>query len=103
MFEAFEFRVITASDGREGVEKFIQNAEAITAVLLDVTMPVMGGLEVLDRIRSIRPDVPVLFMSGYMREGQLCNLDRATDFLQKPFKIEDMQEKLRVLLSDAPQ
>ncbi|MCX6967804.1 MAG: ATP-binding protein [Verrucomicrobia bacterium] len=103
MLETFEFRVITASDGREGVEKFEQNAEAITAVLLDVTMPMMGGLEVLDRIRAIRPDVPVLFMSGYMREGQLHNLDRATDFLQKPFKIEDLQEKLRVLLSDAMQ
>ena len=102
MLETFEFRVITANDGREGVDKFTENAEAITAVLLDVTMPVMGGLEVLDRIRVIRPDVPVLFMSGYMREGQLYNLDSATDFLQKPFKIEDMQEKLRVLLSDAP-
>jgi len=63
-------------------------------------MPVMGGLEALDRIRVIRPDVPVLFMSGYMREGQLHNLDNATDFLQKPFKMEDLQEKLRLLLSD---
>ena len=102
MLETFEFRVITANDGREGVEKFTENAEAITAVLLDVTMPVMGGLEVLDRIRVIRPDVPVLFMSGYMREGQLHNLDSATDYLQKPFKIEDLQEKLRVFLSDTP-
>ena len=102
MLESFEFRVVTASDGREGVETFAANAEAITVVLLDVTMPVMGGLEVLDRVRMIRPDVPVLFMSGYMREGQLHNLDRATDFLQKPFTMEDLQEKLRLLLSDAP-
>ncbi len=100
MLETFEFRVITAKEGGEGVEKFTQNADAITAVLLDVTMPVMSGLEVLERIRAIRPDVPVLFMSGYMREGQLHTLDRATDYLQKPFKIEDLQEKLRVLLSD---
>ena len=57
--------------------------------------------EVTDRIRLIRPDVPVLFMSGYMREGELRNLDRATDFLQKPFKLEDLQEKLRLLLSVA--
>ena len=102
MLEAFEFRVVTAVDGRDGVEKFSENADAITIVLLDVTMPVMGGLEVLERIRSIRRDVPVLFMSGYMREGQLHNLDKATDFLQKPFKMEELQEKLRVLLSDSP-
>jgi len=100
MLESFEFRVITAADGREGVEKFAAHAGAITAVLLDVTMPLMGGMEVLERIRVIRPDVPVLFMSGYMREGQLRNLDRATDFLQKPFKIEELQEKLRLLLSE---
>lgn len=101
MLESFEFRVITANDGREGVEKFAANAEAITAVLLDVTMPQMSGLEVLDRIRVIRPDVPILFMSGYMREGELRNFDRATDFLQKPFKIEELQEKLRLLLSES--
>ncbi|MDD5350661.1 MAG: ATP-binding protein [Chthoniobacteraceae bacterium] len=100
MLESFEFRVITANDGREGVEQFDANAEAITAVLLDVTMPLMGGMEALERIRAIRPDVPVLFMSGYMREGELRNLDRATDFLQKPFKMEDLQEKLRLLLSE---
>jgi len=98
MLESFEFSVITASDGREGVAKFAANADAITAVLLDVTMPQMSGTEVLDQIRAIRPEVPVLFMSGYMRDGELRNLDRATDFLQKPFKIEEMQEKLRTLL-----
>ena len=101
MLESFEFRVITANDGREGVEKFAANAEAITAVLLDVTMPQMSGLEVHDRIRVIRPDVPILFMSGYMREGELRNFDRATDFLQKPFRIEELQEKLRLLLSES--
>lgn len=101
MLEAFELSVITAADGREGVEKFAAHADAITAVLMDVTMPTMGGVEAFDRIRLIRPDVPVLFMSGYMREGELRNLDRATDFLQKPFKLEDLQEKLRLLLSGA--
>ncbi len=102
MLESFEFRVITANDGREGVQKFKENAGAITAVLLDVTMPQMSGLEVLDHIRAIRPDVPILFMSGYMREGQLRNFDRATDFLQKPFRIEELQEKLRLLLTATP-
>jgi CheY-like chemotaxis protein len=98
MLESFEFAVITAVDGRDGMEKFNAHAEAITAVLLDVTMPSMSGLEVFDRIRAIRPDVPILFMSGYMREGELRKLGGATDFLQKPFKLEDLQEKLRLLL-----
>ena len=98
MLESFDLHVITAADGREAVDKFHTHAEAITAVLLDVTMPVMNGLEAMEKIRHVRPDVPVLFMSGYMREGELRNLDAATDFLQKPFKLEDLQEKLRALL-----
>ena len=103
MLEAFNFHVIDAVDGREGVEKFSVHADAITAVLLDVTMPVMSGLEAFERIRQIRPDVPVLFMSGYMRDGQLHDLDGATDFLQKPFKLEDVQCKLRNLLAVVPE
>ena len=99
MIESFHFRVIDAADGKEGLEKFIQHQDAITAVLLDVTMPVMSGMEAYRRIREIRPDVPVLFMSGYMREGEMRSLSGATDFLHKPFKIEDLQNKLRNLLS----
>ena len=98
MLESFQFHVMTANDGREAVEKFNVHAEAITAVLLDVTMPVMNGVQAMELIRRTRPDVPVLFMSGYMREGELRNLDAATDFLQKPFKLEDLQKKLRALL-----
>jgi len=101
MLETFEFHVITACNGREAVDKFVTHADAITAVLLDVTMPVMDGLESMEKIREIRADVPVLFMSGYMREGELRNLNAATDFLQKPFKLEELREKLRLLLANA--
>ena len=99
MLESFDFHVITACDGRDALSKFDTHAEAITAVVMDVTMPVMDGIQAMAKIREIRSDVPILFMSGYMREGELCNLDAATDFLQKPFKLEDLREKLRNLLA----
>jgi PAS domain S-box-containing protein len=98
MLESFEFRVITACDGGDAVEKFAAHAEAITAIIMDVTMPVMSGLQAMEVIRAVNPEVPILFMSGYMQEGALRNLIGATDFLQKPFKLEELQEKLRVLL-----
>jgi CheY-like chemotaxis protein len=101
MLESFDFHVIEAVDGRDAVEKFSAHAEAITAVLLDVTMPVMSGLEAFKQIRHLKPDVPVLFMSGYMSEGELRNLNGATDFIQKPFKLDEFQSKLRMLLSPA--
>ncbi len=101
MLESFQFHVIEAVDGRDAVEKYSAHAEAITAVLLDVTMPVMSGLEAFDHIRRLRPDVPVLFMSGYMSDGELRNLNGATDFIQKPFKLDEFQKKLRMLLTPA--
>jgi two-component system cell cycle sensor histidine kinase/response regulator CckA len=99
MLESFQFHVMEAVDGRDAVEKFSAHADAITAVLLDVTMPVMSGLEAYDQIRRLKPDVPVLFMSGYMSEGELKNMTGATDFIQKPFKLDEFQSKLRLLLS----
>ncbi len=101
MLESFQFHVIDASNGREAVERFAERAEEVTAVLLDVTMPVMGGLEACEHIRRIRPEVPILIMSGYMRDGELRNLEGHTDFLQKPFKLEELQHKLRNLLAAA--
>ena len=98
MLESFQFHVITASDGREAVEKFGVHADAITAILMDVTMPVMSGLQAMEQIRAISPEVPILFMSGYMQDGAMRSLTRATDFLQKPFKLEELQQKLRELL-----
>lgn len=99
MVESFCFRVQEAANGREAVEQFMTQPQAFTAILMDVTMPVMSGLEAYRQIRAIRPDIPVLFLSGYMRDGELQTLKGATDFLHKPFKIEDLKEKLRGLVS----
>ncbi len=103
MLESFHFRVMEAMDGRDAVERYAAFADSITAVLLDVTMPVMGGLEAFEKIRAINPDVPVLFMSGYMSDGELRNLTGAADFIQKPFKLDEFQNKLRLLLAPAPE
>jgi len=99
MLESFQFRVLEAVDGRDAVEKFTASPGEVSVILLDVTMPVMSGLEAFDHIRAIRPDVPVLFMSGYMSDGELRNRDGATDFIQKPFKLDEFQAKLRILLA----
>ncbi len=98
MLEGLGFQVMEACDGRDAVDQFSAGSDAVTAVLLDVTMPVMSGLEAFEIIRTLRPDVPVLFMSGYMSEGELRDTIGATDFIQKPFRLEEFQAKLRTLL-----
>jgi CheY-like chemotaxis protein len=93
------FRVLHAQDGIGALEALERNTQAVTAVLLDVSMPRMGGSEALRRIRETRPDLPVILMSGYTEQevaSKLLNGNQgATGFLQKPFLPEDLASVLR--------
>ncbi|MBN2581644.1 MAG: response regulator [Planctomycetes bacterium] len=96
MIQAFGFDVLSAPDGSRGVELFRQHAERIVAVMLDVSMPVMGGEEALREIRKLDPDVPVILCSGYGESDVARRLASAgaTDFFQKPFEIEKLADRL---------
>jgi two-component system cell cycle sensor histidine kinase/response regulator CckA len=86
-------------DGRDALEIMDRVGHRITAVLLDLSMPRMGGLETFRRLREIRPDLPVIMMSGYTEQvvaPQFTgNGPGLTAFLQKPFLAEDLMEILR--------
>ena len=106
MLERMGFRVLPAEDGVAALEALERNSRAVTAVLLDVSMPRMGGSEALRLIRENRPDLPVILMSGYTEEevaGKLLNGDQgATGFLQKPFLPEDLASILRHISQPTP-
>jgi DNA-binding NtrC family response regulator len=76
-----------ASDGHQAVDLFREQPEAIDAVLLDRTMPKKNGLEVLLEMRQLRPEVPVVLMSGHSQEdiAQRCAGRQLSGFVQKPF------------------
>ncbi|HEX8794437.1 MAG TPA: PAS domain S-box protein [Polyangiaceae bacterium] len=65
LLKQYGFEVIAARDGVEGVELFRAQSTRIGAVLLDLTMPRMNGLETLEELRRIAPEVPVILTSGY--------------------------------------
>jgi PAS domain S-box-containing protein len=94
------FTVITAPDGRTGVEMFREHAGAIRAVLLDLTMPDLSGEEVFRAIRAIRPDVRVILSSGY-NEQETISLFQAkglAGFIQKPYQPATLSGKVRQVL-----
>jgi PAS domain S-box-containing protein len=95
----FGFATIPAVDGREALDIMERTGNNVTAVLLDISMPRIGGQETLRRIRAMRPDLPVIMMSGYTEEAVAAQFDRQgpglTMFLQKPFLAEDLAEVLR--------
>ena len=98
------FSVVTAKDGRDGLERFRERRGDIVAILLDATMPVMGGEETLREIRGLDDRVPVVFTSGYS-ERQLGAELGGTDslrFLPKPFRPQSLVEEIRAATSGSP-
>jgi signal transduction histidine kinase/CheY-like chemotaxis protein len=102
MLQRFGFTVLTARDGREGVEVFRKFAPEIDLVLLDLTMPGMSGEEAFAEIQRLKPDQPVVLISGYNEEFVASRLaGRPATFLQKPFTDQELGETVRSLLRDA--
>ncbi|HVN06623.1 MAG TPA: response regulator [Bryobacteraceae bacterium] len=96
------YRVLEACDGHHALRICSAHPEPIELVLTDVVMPNMKGLELVERLRRVRPGVRILLMSGYAHEPlvQLCNRDRNA-FLAKPFTSVELVERIREVL-DAP-
>jgi CheY-like chemotaxis protein/two-component sensor histidine kinase len=92
--------VLLARDGREGVDLFRRHSDEIRAVVLDRTMPDIGGEDAFDEIRRIRPDVPIMLISGYSEERAAWHfIDKGLDaFLHKPFEPRALLERIRRIM-----
>jgi PAS domain S-box-containing protein len=98
--ERFGYTTELASNGQEGLNVFSARPLEFAAVILDLTMPVMGGEEMLKHLRQIRPDVPVLLSSGFSEIDALRRFhDRGlAGFLQKPYTATALARKLKQAL-----
>jgi len=93
--QQMQFEPILADNGRVGVDLFKQYHDKIKAVLLDMTMPVLGGLDAMREMREINKDVPIIIMSGYSEEAAgIHATDKPNGFLQKPFRLKTMKKIL---------
>jgi PAS domain S-box-containing protein len=88
MLESMSYEVLTASNGFEGLELFKKRSGEIKAVFVDIIMPVMNGRELLMDLKSIKPDLPVIVISGYTTANAVKEILAlgAFGYLQKPFK-----------------
>ncbi len=100
MLRRMGFTVLTAVDGREGLETFRRHADEVRLVLLDLTMPQLDGPAVFREIHALRPDVRVLLSSGFTRpEGaDALVAEGLAGFIQKPYRYEDLMRAVRVAL-----
>ena len=93
------YTVITATNGEEALE-VINRGEPIDLLISDVVMPLMDGPTMVREARLSRPDIPVLFMSGYAEEQLRNSIDiDHVAFLPKPFSVQELAEAARKVLA----
>jgi PAS domain S-box-containing protein len=100
--ERYGYRVLIASNGKEALDVIAAKEGSIDLVLLDMTMPVMGGEETLANIKSLSTRVKVIASSGYNEIEALRRFGSGVDgFLQKPYRSAQLMDKVKSTLLEA--
>jgi two-component system, cell cycle sensor histidine kinase and response regulator CckA len=101
MLETMGYTVFKAGGGAEAVRIFNDTSRQIDLVILDLIMPDIGGAEVFERLRSIRPDIKVLLASGYSMGDAATTIVRGCNgFIQKPFGMEKLSHAIREVIDN---
>jgi len=97
------YNVLEASGGEEGLEIVKAGGQEIHLLVTDVVMPNMDGPTMVRHVKGLKPDLPVIFMSGYAEEAFRRNDENASDlhFLPKPFGLKQLAAKVKEVLSGA--
>ncbi|MDP2103628.1 MAG: response regulator [Candidatus Gracilibacteria bacterium] len=99
VLERCGYKVITAKDGKEGLDTYIANMNTIDMVILDLTMPHMSGQTVFEEMLKIKSNVKVIISSGQgngeIREGVLS---KAKGYIHKPYEISTLTDTVRAIL-----
>lgn len=91
------FRVLVADDGYEALRLLLQ--EDVDVLFTDIVMPGLGGVELAQRARRIRPEIQVMFVTGYAaKASEAMHLGK---LLYKPVRVHDIDTELRNLLAAA--
>jgi two-component system cell cycle sensor histidine kinase/response regulator CckA len=104
VLEEAGYTVELAVDGADAIERLRRLGDSVLLVLLDLTMPRLGGEETAAELRQIHPAIPIVAMSGY---GDIEVLQRFSDagvddFLPKPFTPDQLAAKVRAILAPLP-
>lgn len=97
------YRCLEAPDGNEALALLDTRREPVHLVLTDLLMPKMSGTELAEHLARLRPELPVVFMSGYTDDPVVVTIGRTRgNFLAKPFTAGALLDKVRQVLSEWP-
>ncbi len=100
MLEKLKYAVLAANNPDEAMALAHKNTHKINLLITDVVMPQMSGKDLAEQIKTLKPDLKVLFMSGYPANVIAHHgvLDQGVQFIQKPFSIKSLSVKVREVL-----
>jgi two-component system, cell cycle sensor histidine kinase and response regulator CckA len=95
------YEVITAENGRSGIEVYRENRDKIDVTILDMSMPTMSGEETFEHLKSEFPDVRVLISTGHSMESGIGNLmgRGVCGLLQKPYRVGELTKKIEEVMN----
>jgi len=98
----YGYTVLSAKSPSDALIMAKHSGEPIHLLVTDVVMPEMNGKELMERISAVRPGIKCLFMSGYTANAIAHHgvLDSGVHFLQKPFSVRHLAEKIREVLDE---
>ena len=98
------YDVIEACDGQQAFEIAQNTQEKIDLLITDVVMPNLSGGELGKKLKNLRPDIKILFVSGYAGQTILDHnvVHLETNFLQKPYTLKQLAQRIRALLDQRP-
>jgi CheY-like chemotaxis protein len=92
------YRTLAAANGLEAVRLLRDQTEPVHLALLDLVMPEQGGPETWEQLRALRPDLRVLFASGYADQRHRDRLPADADVIEKPFRAAELLRLIRAKL-----
>jgi PAS domain S-box-containing protein len=94
------FTTLVAVDGREAIDMFTARADEVAAALIDLTMPQINGQEVMEALRALRPELPIIITSGYSEQDILERFHQSppTAFIQKPYRSRELVALVKKVL-----
>ncbi|WWH00884.1 response regulator [Pseudomonas poae] len=98
VLEELEFTVLEAADAEQALA-FVKNSqEVISLMMTDVGLPDMDGKQLASKVRELRPQLPILFASGY---ADNIDVPDGMQVIAKPFSIDQLRDKVKSMLPAA--
>jgi PAS domain S-box-containing protein len=100
MLSRLGFTTLSVANGGEALKVVKEREGEIAVILLDMTMPVLSGMETFEKIRKLGYHIPIAFSSGYNKEDEILMMeDGDVSFVQKPYQLEMLRTRIKDLVS----